>query len=116
MSDQPATPIELSQLIAGVRAELQKAREEGQGKPLQFKVRDIELELAVTTQQADKVKGGIKIYVLSGGAEESSARVHVHKIKLKLDPQLAEDPKKEFLASGEGVTPKSVDDDMPAGG
>ncbi len=55
---QTTAPVELSEVIEGLRCEFEKAQQLGQGKAIRFGVNDIELELNLTI--AKKVKGGAK--------------------------------------------------------
>ncbi len=74
--------IELSQMIIDLRAALERAQDEGQGKAIQFLVNETELELNVTL--TDQGEAGIKFYVLTAGACASNE--HSQKIRLKLQP------------------------------
>ena len=99
MSEKTA-PLELAQMIAGLRDELEKAQEQGQGKKIHFGVENIELELEMsivkkihTTMDAEgeiSAKGLVKYVVgdvtgkLSFGAEGDYEKVSTQKIKLSL--------------------------------
>ncbi len=74
--------IELSQMIIDLRAALERAQAEGEGKSIQFLVNETELELNVKV--AGDANAGIKFYVLSAGAGVSDEQTQ--KIRLKLQP------------------------------
>jgi Trypsin-co-occurring domain 2 len=74
----------LSDAIASLRAELEYAQKEGEGKKLQFNIGTIELELEVIVEQ--EVSGNAKInwWILAGGAEAKMKDADKHKLKLTL--------------------------------
>lgn len=74
--------IELSQMIIDLRAALERAQAEGEGKSVQFLVNETELELDVKV--AGDAEAGVKFYILSAGAKASDE--HTQKIRLKLQP------------------------------
>ncbi|MEO1616735.1 MAG: trypco2 family protein [Planctomycetota bacterium] len=74
--------IELSKMIIELRKTLEEAQKEGEGKAIQFLVRDTELEASVKV--TDEGSAGIKFWVLQGGG--SSAKEQTQKITLKLQP------------------------------
>ncbi|MGI9001278.1 MAG: trypco2 family protein [Pseudonocardia sp.] len=83
--------VPLSDAIASLRVELQQALEEGAGKPLQFLVSalDVELEVVVTAKASGKASAGLwTVITAEAGAEHSRSRTH--RIKLSLTPQTAD--------------------------
>ncbi|MCI5162472.1 MAG: hypothetical protein D3917_10755 [Candidatus Electrothrix sp. AX5] len=59
--------VELAEVIEGLRNELEKAQESGEGKAIRFGVNDIEIELELTIAKKLKAGGGVK------GKADSSA-------------------------------------------
>ena len=97
--------VSLSDAIRDLRNELIEARNAGDGKSLKFEIEDIELELQMVS--TIKGKGGAKIgwgiLGAEAGIEDSSARTHRLKFKMKLAPD--ETGNKPFI-SGTGKAPK----------
>ncbi|MCI5137495.1 MAG: hypothetical protein D3922_03565 [Candidatus Electrothrix sp. AR1] len=59
--------VELAEVIEGLRSELEKAQEMGEGKAIRFGVNEIEVELELTIAKKLKAGGGVK------GKADSSA-------------------------------------------
>jgi hypothetical protein len=78
--------IELAQMLADLRAELIKARAEGEGKDVRFEVADAELEVLLTTTKSADGKGGVKFWVYNAEAGVSGSHEQTHRLKLKLRP------------------------------
>ncbi len=84
--------VELSEVIADLRANLAAAQKEGDGKSLRFTIEDIEVELQmVVTKEISAeagVKTAVKFWVLSGEANaKADAKFNTaatQKIKLKM--------------------------------
>jgi len=84
--------IELSDMIVGLRKELQEAQAKAEKEDLKFKVESIDVEAQVTVAKDSKVKGGAKwkfwIFGEVGGEVETGvAREAVQTIRLKLTPE-----------------------------
>lgn len=82
MGEVLVAEIELSQMIIGLRKELARAQDEGEGESIQFLVNETELELQV--KMAHKGEAGIKFYVISAGGGGSTEQSQ--KIRIKLQP------------------------------
>lgn len=74
----------LSQAIGNLREELIKARTAGSDAGMQFSIDSIELELKVVAGANDKVEGGVKWWVISGGVEAGSSNEASHTLKLTM--------------------------------
>jgi hypothetical protein len=74
----------LSEAIESLRAELEYAQREGQGKKLQFNIGAIELELEVLVEK--EASGGAKLnwWIFVGGADAKVKGSDRHKLKLTL--------------------------------
>jgi hypothetical protein len=79
--------IELAAAVAGVRDELLAAAVAGAGSEIGFVVGPIELEFAVQLSADAKVKGGFKVWVVSGDAEARVSRGRTHTVKVTLTPK-----------------------------
>lgn len=75
---------EIAQAIAALRADLEAALAEGQGKDVQFGLGDVELTLQLV---ADKHTGG-KIGWSVLGVDAGGKSERTHSVKLTLQPQL----------------------------
>jgi hypothetical protein len=76
----------LADAVRGVRAELQAAMVEGEGKGLRFEVGPVELEFAVDVRKEVGAEVGARVYVVSFGARGSQAQTATHRLKLTLQP------------------------------
>jgi hypothetical protein len=82
--------VSVSRAIASLRAELETAIAEGQGKDLHFALENIELELTIAL--SDTVEGNASVtlwQVLSLGAKASANKANTHRLLLNLKPRLA---------------------------
>jgi hypothetical protein len=100
--------LELSAVIAELRASLSEAQNEGEGKNLRFSIDDIEVELNVAVEDKGSAEGGVKFYVLSAKAGVSETQTVTQKVKLKMkvldtaqldEAALAEARKKGLISS-----------------
>ena len=82
---EPAPGIPLADLIDAVRTELETAARSARGRQLQFEVKDVQLEVNVTTTGTREAEGGLKVWVLTVGASGSRANMASHKVTLTLD-------------------------------
>ncbi|MFF8730811.1 trypco2 family protein [Streptomyces sp. NPDC015171] len=79
--------IELSDLLASLRSEIETARAEADGKDVRFRIDSIDLELQVAVEKTKQGKGGVKFWVLSGDVSAGSKKTRTHVIKMRLDAQ-----------------------------
>ena len=82
--------IELSDVIASLRSELDTARLEGAGKDLRFELGPVDLEVSVAVEKT--VGGGakVKFWVVELGADGKIGATSTQRIKLTLNPRLTE--------------------------
>ncbi len=78
----------LTNLILGLRQELQQAQEQAKNQDIAFEVQEIELEVLVTTESSGSGHASVKFFALEFGIKGDQKDVLAHKIKLKLKPQL----------------------------
>lgn len=77
--------IGLADAIAGLRAELSRARQEGEGKDIRFAVDKIEVEIAVDFGWTREANGGLKLFsFVDVGGKAGDSGTTSHKIKLML--------------------------------
>jgi hypothetical protein len=103
-TQEPGDAIALSDAIAHLRGELQKAMAEGAGKQTRFRAKVIELELSIAFSREGKGKAGIRAWVFELGGEASVKRDEIHRIKLQLELEgdpLISDPTMPPLESGD---------------
>lgn len=78
---------ELGDAVSAIRAELQKAADEGNGKPLQFRAGPVELEFTVAVKK--EAGGKARIFVAPWASAEANGKYGAdttHRLKLTLQP------------------------------
>jgi hypothetical protein len=112
MTSYSPTKIGLADAITELRAELSRARQEGEGKDIRFSAKAIDVELSVDFGWTAEGTAGIAKWIpfvdlsVKGGGNEKS----LHKVKLTLEIDTTGDPSKGLISdpSGPGrVKPKS---------
>jgi hypothetical protein len=76
--------IELAQLLTSLRSEINKARLDGQGKDVRFRIDGIELELQVTVERSAETNGGVRFWVASLGGKGGVTSGETHVVRLSL--------------------------------
>ncbi|BCW52726.1 MULTISPECIES: trypco2 family protein [unclassified Arthrobacter] len=87
-----AGELELAELVAGLRAELERAREDGANAGIRFAVGPVELELSVVTEKKGTVEGGIKFWVVTAQTGGEISMTGTQRIRLTLQPSTGEGP------------------------
>jgi hypothetical protein len=82
--------IELADVIAGLRRELDTARREGTGKDLRFELGLVELEVSVAVEKSAGGDAKVKFWVVELGANGKISSTSTQRIKLTLTPRLTE--------------------------
>jgi hypothetical protein len=85
-----AVMIELSDVIASLRSELNTARLEGAGKDLRFALGPVELEVSVVVEKTGGGDAKVKFWVVELGADGKISSTSTQRIKLALNPHLTE--------------------------
>ncbi|GII96171.1 trypco2 family protein [Sinosporangium siamense] len=81
--------IELSEVIRGLRQELEEAIAEGEGKDLRFEVGPVEVEVTVAVTREAKAGAKVKFWVVEANAEGKLGDVRTQRVMLTLEPRLA---------------------------
>jgi hypothetical protein len=76
----------LAAAIEVVRAELQRAAEAGAGSSLRFIPGPVELDFEVAFSTMAEAEGGVKVWVLAGGAKGQASRGRTQRLKVTLNP------------------------------
>lgn len=104
--------IGLADAIAGLRAELSRARLESQGQDIRFDVDKIDVELSIDFGLEREGHGGFKLFsfVDLGGKLGDSTKTG-HKVKLSLSVHSDGTPTAPFRISGAGPAPVLDEED-----
>lgn len=99
--------IELAELLASLRTEIDRARLDAAGKDVRFRINTIDLELQVAVEKSADAKAGVKFWVveLGGGAAAKSTQTHTIRLSLDAetsvgDPVLTGDDVSDLLSAG----------------
>jgi hypothetical protein len=82
--------LELSEVIKELRRELQTAMTDGAEEPLRFELGAIDLEVTVAVEKTGGASGKVRFYVFELGADGSVSNTSTQRIKLTLQPRLAD--------------------------
>ena len=86
MSDDGDVAGGLAETIEALRAELTAAMTLGSGKPLQFELGKVDVELSLAIIREGSGDGGLRFGVVSFGASGKLASNTTHKLSLTLNP------------------------------
>lgn len=84
--DDISDNIPLADMLIGLRAELERAQEEGAGKALRFRIEAIDLELQFTATRSLEPGVGFKFWVVNAETKGKIGSESVQKLHLKLNP------------------------------
>ncbi len=111
MGTEVHTRLGLAEAIREVRAQLSRARQEGEGQDVRFTASQIELELSLDFGWSVEASGGVSKWIpfvdlsAKGGTNEKS----VHKIKLTLELATEGTPADRLVGSNvDPFPPKSA--------
>ena len=104
-SDTPR--IRLADAIAELRAEISRAKQEGEGKDVRFAAKAIEVELSLDFHWTAEVSGGVSKWIpfVDLAAKGSGGENSLHKIKLTLEIDTGGDPSKGRISDNAGPAP-----------
>ncbi|WP_089107878.1 trypco2 family protein [Streptomyces hyaluromycini] len=77
---------ELSETISAIRAQLQEALDEGEGKPLKFRTGPVALEFSIAVRKEGEAKARVFVLPWSAEARGTAGTEAVHRIALTLQP------------------------------
>jgi hypothetical protein len=80
--------LELAELIAKLRDDLEEAMEDGEGRAIRFRTQAVELELKLGVTRVAKGKAGIKFWVLDASVDGEVGKEKLQTVKLTLVPQV----------------------------
>ena len=107
MTENTHPRIRLADAIAELRAEISRARQEGEGKNVRFSTKTIEVELSLDFGWTAEVTAGVSKWIpfvdvsAKGGGSEKS----LHKVKLTLEIDTGGDPSKGLISDSSGPAP-----------
>jgi hypothetical protein len=81
--------IELGEVIAELRRELQQAMSAGEGQPLRFELGPVELEATVAVEKGGGGGAKVRFWVVELGGDAKATQSSTQRIKLALQPRLA---------------------------
>ncbi|WP_314175527.1 trypco2 family protein [Streptomyces winkii] len=89
MASNGERPIELSELVRQLRAELKAAAAEGAeaGETLQFDVGPVEIEATVAATREAGGSGKVRFWVVDAGGDSRFTRSETQRITLTLNPK-----------------------------
>jgi hypothetical protein len=76
----------LADAIGAVRAELQRAADDGREERLKFRTEPVELEFAVDVRLDAEARAKVKVLPFSAAAKAGSGRGSVSRVKVTLQP------------------------------
>ncbi|MCP4702439.1 MAG: hypothetical protein GY862_37105 [Gammaproteobacteria bacterium] len=82
--------LQLSDMLVALRRELLDAQCKAANENLKFSVEELEVEVQYTTSTEGVVKGGVRFWVYNAEAGGKIASQTVHKLKLKMKPELSD--------------------------
>ncbi|MGW4890918.1 trypco2 family protein [Kitasatospora sp. NPDC004240] len=80
--------IELAEMIAALRGELNAAIAGGDGQAVRFELGTIEIEATVAVEKAAGANGKVRFWVAEAGADGKLTHTRTQKITLTLQPAL----------------------------
>jgi hypothetical protein len=95
--------------IEQLRAQLEKAQEEGAGKPLRFVMNSVEVELGIIFKSEAEGGGGIKAWFLDISGKAKTGDEKTHNVKLVLQP-VGRDGKPTLVSDEEHEEDKDHED------
>jgi len=93
--------IELSAAIRELRRELDEATASGLGERLRFELRPVELEVAVGLELAREIGAKVRFWLLELAGDSQMTRSWAQRIRLVLQPPLAETGATPWVSSAE---------------
>jgi hypothetical protein len=97
----------LADAIAELRAEISRARQEGEGKDVRFAAKEIEVELSLDFGWEAEATGGVSKWIpfVDISAKGSGSEKSLHKVKLTLEIDTGGDPSRGLISDPRGPAP-----------
>lgn len=97
----------LADAIAELRAEISRARTEGEGKDVRFAAKAIEVELSIDFGWTAEASAAVSKWVpfVDLGAKGGGSEKSLHKIKLTLEIDTGGEPSKARISDDDGPAP-----------
>ncbi|MFD5780028.1 trypco2 family protein [Streptomyces sp. NPDC126933] len=99
--------IELADLLASLRSEIDRARLDADDQEVRFRINSIDLELQVAVERSAEAQAGVRFWVVSLGGKGGVKTGETHVVKLSLtaetktgDAVLTGDDVSDLLAAG----------------
>ncbi len=86
MPNDPVVGVGLADAIDQVRQELAAAIERGRDSPVAFRAGPVELEFQVEITGTEGVDAGVRVWVVSIGAQGERATSRSHRVSIQLTP------------------------------
>jgi hypothetical protein len=93
--------IELAEFIDELRCELQQAMHAGKGEPLRFELGPVELEATVAVEKGGGGGAKVRFWVIELGGDAKASQASTQRIKLALQPRLADSGNTPWIAGDE---------------
>ena len=78
--------VSLSEALANIRDELEKAQVDGKARRVRFVPTSVEVELCVVFSKEAQGQAGVKAWVLDASGEVKATTESTHKVTLVLEP------------------------------
>jgi hypothetical protein len=97
----------IASALEGLRSELEEAWQNGQGKPVRFRVSDVTLTVQTVARREGGVNGKVRWFLIEAGADGRVARESTQTLVLTLTPALYDEtgPTSPLDVSGEEPEP-----------
>src|SRR5215472_12890467 len=107
MTSNSPPSIGLADAIAELRAEISRARREGEGKDVRFSSKAIEVELSVDFGWTAEGSAGVSKWIpfVDLGVKGSGSEKSLHKVKLTLEIDTGGEPSKRLISDADGPAP-----------
>lgn len=95
--------VELSEVIAELRAELSAAMHAGDGEELRFELGPVELELTLAVSKDAGPSAKVKFWVVEMGADAKLSTQSTQRISLSLEPRRTSAPDSRMMITGDSL-------------
>ncbi len=110
MTDGPGF-VGLTEVIRQIRGELERARDEAQGRALGFTVEKVSLTFTVQVHQSGTARGGVRIGVVTAELGGSVDRQTTHQVQVDLKPETSTGGRVSVSRNEDRALPEADDRD-----